>query len=86
MQLLKNRGVQFPKLNLNDGFIKSITDSDSNVKKKHPDITYTKQFKDCADDKEKQQFKRWFGNSKVVDENGKPLVVYHQTGYGFIIL
>ena len=22
-------------------------------------------------------FKRWFGNSKVVDENGKPLVVYH---------
>lgn len=23
------------------------------------------------------EFKRWFGNSKVVDENGKPLVVYH---------
>lgn len=22
-------------------------------------------------------FKKWFGNSKVVDENGKPLVVYH---------
>ncbi|MDR2770374.1 MAG: hypothetical protein LBB08_02910, partial [Rickettsiales bacterium] len=22
-------------------------------------------------------FKRWFGDSKVVDENGKPLVVYH---------
>jgi hypothetical protein len=22
-------------------------------------------------------FKNWFGNSKVVDENGKPLVVYH---------
>ena len=24
-------------------------------------------------------FKRWFGKSKVVDENGKPLVVYHGT-------
>lgn len=24
-------------------------------------------------------FKRWFGDSKVVDENGKPLVVYHGT-------
>ena len=24
-------------------------------------------------------FRRWFGNSKVVDENGEPLVVYHGT-------
>jgi hypothetical protein len=24
-------------------------------------------------------FKRWFGSSKVVDENGRPLVVYHGT-------
>lgn len=29
-------------------------------------------------------FKRWFGGSKVVDEQGRPLVVYHGTGkYGF---
>lgn len=27
-------------------------------------------------------FKKWFGNSKVVDENGKPLVVYHGTKRG----
>lgn len=27
-------------------------------------------------------FKRWFGDSKVVDENGKPLVVYHGTARG----
>ena len=26
---------------------------------------------------ESQEFKNWFGNSKVVDENGKPLMVYH---------
>jgi hypothetical protein len=25
-------------------------------------------------------FRRWFGDSKVVDEGGKPLVVYHGTG------
>jgi hypothetical protein len=27
-------------------------------------------------------FKKWFGRSKVVDENGDPLVVYHGTPYG----
>ena len=26
-----------------------------------------------------KEFKNWFGDSKVVDENGKPLVVYHGT-------
>jgi len=28
-------------------------------------------------------FKQWFGDSKVVDEDGKPLVVYHGTGEDF---
>jgi hypothetical protein len=28
-------------------------------------------------------FKKWFGNSKVVDENGEPLVVYHGTNKEF---
>lgn len=28
-------------------------------------------------------FKKWFGDSKVVDEDGKPLVVYHGTEYDF---
>ena len=27
-----------------------------------------------------EAFKRWFKNSKVVDENGEPLVVYHGSG------
>ena len=30
-------------------------------------------------------FKKWFGNSKVVDENGEPLVVYHGTENNFKI-
>lgn len=29
------------------------------------------------------EFKAWFGKSKVVDESGKPLVVYHGTGAEF---
>jgi len=31
-------------------------------------------------------FKRWFGNSKVVDKNGKPLVVYHGTDQDLDVL
>ena len=31
------------------------------------------------------QFKKWFGGSKVVDANGKPLVVYHGTSAHFDI-
>lgn len=29
-----------------------------------------------------QNFYKWFGDSKVVDEQGRPLVVYHGTNYG----
>jgi GGDEF domain-containing protein len=29
-----------------------------------------------------EEFRRWFGDSKVVDENGQPLVVYHGTPTG----
>ena len=29
------------------------------------------------------EFKKWFGNSKVVDSKGKPLVVYHTTDKDF---
>ena len=29
------------------------------------------------------EFKNWFGDSKVIDENGKPLVVYHGTDNQF---
>lgn len=30
-----------------------------------------------------ENFKKWFGDSKVVDENGEPLVVYHGTTHVF---
>ena len=32
---------------------------------------------------ESEAFKKWFGSSKVVDENGKPLVVYHGSPESF---
>ena len=32
---------------------------------------------------EMPEFRRWFGDSKVVDAEGKPLVVYHGTQYSF---
>ncbi len=32
---------------------------------------------DYSDQTETPEFKRWFGDSKVVDADGKPLVVYH---------
>lgn len=32
---------------------------------------------------ESPEFKKWFGDSKVVDEKGEPLVVYHGTGESF---
>ena len=32
-------------------------------------------------DTDSPAFQRWFGDSKVVDENGDPLVVYHGTGW-----
>ena len=56
-----------------DGFVHSITDAGSPVKMRISSVT------------ESQQFKRWFRNSKVVDENGQPLRVYHTTDDEFYI-
>jgi hypothetical protein len=44
------------------------------------DIKYDSKGKADTNSKE---FKKWFGDSKVVDENGKPLVVYHNTDAKF---
>jgi hypothetical protein len=39
-----------------------------------------------AGDAASAAFKKWFGNSKVVDKNGKPLVVYHGTDQDLDVL
>ncbi len=38
---------------------------------------------DAIDQTQTEAFKRWFGDSKVVDAEGKPLVVYHGTEADF---
>ena len=49
-------------------------------------IPLSERFNEGSDDirfrkqTETPEFKRWFGDSKVVDAEGKPLVVYHGTG------
>lgn len=40
-------------------------------------------YKDGKADINTPEFKEWFGDSKVVDESGKPLVVYHGTNADF---
>ena len=79
--IIKHAGYQLPRIlnNLNSNII--IRKIDSNVNKKINKITQS------------QQFVRWFGDwqnkpktaSKVVDGNGEPLVVYHQTGNDFTV-
>ncbi len=78
IQLMKNRGVQFPKFNIADGSIRSITDPLSKVNTKMKSVT------------ESKQFKRWFGDwqnkpqtiNPVFMENGIPKVFYHGTPNG----
>lgn len=79
--IIKHAGYQLPRIlnNLSSNII--IRKIDSNVNKKINKITQSK------------QFVRWFGDwqnspksaSKVVDGNGEPLVVYHQTGNDFTV-
>ena len=53
------------------------THTDKNITK--ADIRYSKEVEDAKPQTETPAFKKWFGDSKVVDEDGKPLVVYHGT-------
>lgn len=69
--LYARAGVQFPGSAVQDGLIHSILKKDSPVNRKFVEQTETR------------QFQRWFGKSKVVDEDGKPLVVYHGTDAEF---
>ena len=63
--------VQFPEISEQAGLIHSIFDAGGSVKQKNLEQTETR------------QFKRWFKDSKVVDEDGKPLIVYHGSDADF---
>lgn len=65
--LISDPRIQFPSISEKTGLIHSIFDAGGSVKQKSMEQTETR------------QFKRWFKDSKVVDEDGKPLVMYHGT-------
>ena len=69
------RGLQLPKVvQTNIAANNNIPNPAENVNSKSQ--KNKKRF--ALDEKtETPEFKRWFGNSKVVDENGKPKVMYH---------
>ena len=81
--LFQGARVPMPKMpgTHDGGFIHSLTDTASPVKLKISSVTQS------------QQFKRWFGDwqndpahaSKVVNADGTPKVVYHQTDADFTI-
>lgn len=71
--LCARAGVQFPGSAAQDGLIHSIFDAGSPVNRKYMEQTETR------------QFKRWFGDSKVVDKNGAPRKLYHYTDGEFTV-
>ena len=58
------------------GFLQSVGDK---IKKVFQKKDQSEQSLDKVDLTKTKEFKNWFGDSKVVDENGDPLVVYHGT-------
>lgn len=66
--LFEGAGVQFSGSSIQDGLVHSIYDAGSPVNVKFMEQTETK------------QFKRWFGNSQVVNADGSPKVMYRGGG------
>ena len=65
--MLNAEGVQFPNRYAFNSVMHNITDVGLKVKPQTETL----------------QFKKWFEDSKVVDESGKPLVVYHGSDADF---
>lgn len=69
--------------------IKSATDNTGAFSKENDDIRFSRAQSRSKAESDQQihsnNFKRWFGNSKVVDESGKPLIVYHGSNADFTI-
>ena len=61
---MRGEGLQLPNGSLKSGFIHSLDENGSIVKKKLNSVT------------DSLQFKRWFGNSKVKNADGTPKVMY----------
>jgi hypothetical protein len=79
LPLLQRARVQYPSSLPQDGFIHSIRENDAFVNYRLENVTHSKQFKDWFGD--------WLKNpqkaSKIVNEDGTPMVVYHGTDAKF---
>ena len=73
LPLTVGSGLQLPGVHISDGLIHSIFDAGSPVNRKYMEQTETR------------QFKRWFGDSKVVDKKGAPRKLYHYTDGEFTV-
>ncbi len=74
ISLLNDRRLQLPAhIKIDDGFIHSILEEGSPVKRKFAGQTETK------------QFESWFGNSKAVNKDGSPRILYHWTSEDFTV-
>ncbi len=71
----------FSRQELGAGLENIISQETSDVK---PDSENNLRFS-VAPPVESKAFKEWFGNSKAVDADGKPLVVYHGTEHHFTV-
>lgn len=81
MEILQKHGIPYE---IHDGTTKGRAKTTKNLIRKlaksDDNILFQKAKKDITNSPE---FKKWFAGSKVVDKNGKPLVVYHGTNEPF---
>ena len=93
-KLIDLANISIEYLNAKDDDIKWITVKGNHIpiKKGQTEDEAVKAFlskveskgsKKVADKTQTKEFKEWFGGSKVVDKEGKPLVVYHGTDTKF---
>ena len=68
-----------------DAFVKEYRGDVGGVKNTDGRYTVSPIQRSLRDQTETEAFKRWFGGSKVVNADGTPKVVYHQTGAKFTV-
>jgi len=83
VMLRDQNGKEFPYVI--DSYIRPTGEKDAADVKRIEDQVGTKEGLSFlpAGKTESPEFKEWFGDSQVVDEEGKPRVMYHGTGAGF---
>lgn len=78
------QGIRNMSYNEAERFVMSAIDrSGEPVQAGRTDNLSAKQAAQAGDQTQTENFRRWFGDSKVVDADGKPLVLYHGTRANF---